>query len=202
LQGQFDELGGMLADMPRYAGMSTDEAIKKYQQDLASAGLLQGRRLEDLGMEVAGRQGGRNFRDSVLPGMNPATTFGYWATDTLSGRTPVPLKNTASWELDFLHNAQSRQGYAEGLGGIRDVITGKRGFSDYLADNELRDPLLRWASRLGDTTDSMNRLNGFNALLYQGVDPVEAGKRIKAAQVDYSSLTNVEREWFRRLVPF
>lgn len=196
LQGQFEELGGMLADMPRYTDMSADEAIKKYQQDLAAAGLLQGRRLEDLGMEVAGRQGGRNFRDSVLPGMNPATTFGYQATDLISGRTPVSFKQTASAEL------ASVQGYREGFGGIRDVITGKRGFSDYLADNELRDPILRWASRLGDTTDSMNRLNGFNALLYQGIDPIEAGKRIKAAQVDYSSLTNVEREWFRRLVPF
>ena len=59
-------------------------------------------------------------------------------------------------------------------------------FSDWLGDNELRDPILRWASKLGDTTDSMNRLDGWNALLRQGVDPIEASKRIKAAQVDYS----------------
>jgi hypothetical protein len=36
----------------------------------------------------------------------------------------------------------------------------------------------------------------------QGVDPMEATRRIKAAQVDYSSLTNIEREWFRRIIPF
>ena len=66
----------------------------------------------------------------------------------------------------------------------------------------MKDPILRWASKLGDTTDSINRLAGYNALLLQGIQPQEAARRMAAAQVDYGNLTPLERGFIRRVVPF
>lgn len=196
IQGQTDELATFLRQMPRFASLAPDEALRQYTNELAASGLLQGRRLDDIGMEMAGQQSGTALRDAYVPQASPRTTYGYQAFDLLSGRRPLGLDRTASAELTNL------QGYREGLGELGRVLTGRRGVRDWLADNELRDPFLRWANKLGDTTDAMNRLDGWNALLLQGVDPMEAARRTKASQVDYGSLTNIEREWFRRLIPF
>jgi hypothetical protein len=51
-------------------------------------------------------------------------------------------------------------------------------------------------------TDNINRLSGFIELLYQGVDPIEAGTRMKRAHVDYDSLTVYEKQLRDSFVPF
>ena len=99
IQGQLYEFSERILTMPRFAGLAPDEALRRYQNDLAATGLLQGRRIDDIGMELAGQQSGTSLRDSVLPGMNPRTTIGYWASDALSGRKPLNLKQTAASEL-------------------------------------------------------------------------------------------------------
>lgn len=65
-----------------------------------------------------------------------------------------------------------------------------------------KNPVLRAGERLGDYVDSVNRLAGYLTLLRQGVDPHEAARRIGRAQVDYSSLTDLERRTIRAIFPF
>lgn len=57
-------------------------------------------------------------------------------------------------------------------------------------------------ARAGDIIDTSNRLSAYLKMLGDGVDPMEASREIMRAHVDYSSLTDVER-WFRdRGMPF
>ena len=60
----------------------------------------------------------------------------------------------------------------------------------------------RYGRAIGDIIEGGHRLGGFIALMRQGYEPAEAAKRVKLAQVDYSDLTDSERQIGRRLVPF
>lgn len=62
-----------------------------------------------------------------------------------------------------------------------------------------RNPFFKASEDVGDTVDSFARLGGYLALLSQGNSPAQAAKRMKRALVDYSTLTNYERE---KLVKF
>lgn len=64
---------------------------------------------------------------------------------------------------------------------------------------ETRNPWLNAGQKIGETVDSMGRLGGFLALLRKGVGPQAASKRMKAALVDYSSLTPFERHWMKNI---
>ena len=182
MTGDMDGLYEIIKNMPKYANEANPEqAIKAYRQDLAAHGLLEGRRLDDMQIELTSKQTGDSLRNSVLPGSTPQTTTQLY---------------TASDEL------LNKDAYKQGFGQLGDVASGKRSFSDFIADKELKDPVLRWGNKLGDNVDSLNRLDGYNGLLLEGVDPMEASKRIKASQVDYNSLTQTEKEFFRRFMPF
>lgn len=69
---------------------------------------------------------------------------------------------------------------------------------------ETNFPIVKGGEYLGHYTDSANRVPGFLELLYQGVDPDEAARRINAAQVDYSgrTFTEFERKVMKRVAPF
>lgn len=56
--------------------------------------------------------------------------------------------------------------------------------------------------RVGNMTEGTGRLAGFINLLKQGYDPAIAAGKVRAAHVDYRALTDIEREVFRRVVPF
>ena len=218
------------------SGLSAEQGYKKviesYRNDLAAEGLLKGRRIEDIGMEVNGRASGESLRDELLPGATPRTTWGYKAADLLSGNAPKVAPQTASAELlsgkgyaaglsnavgamlpdpKYLPMRSAVDAAGKGIGNALDSMGLKgfregwdaspRKFTEWLGDNKLKDPVLRWANKLGDVTDSMNRLDAYNGLLLQGVSPQEAARRAMAAQVDYT-LTEVERSFFRRLAPF
>ena len=182
MTGNMDELYEIIKKMPKYANEANPEqAIKAYRTDLAAHGLLEGRRLDDMGVELTSRQTGDSLRNSVLPGSTPQTkTQLYTASDEIL----------------------NKDGWKQGFGQLGDVASGKKSFGDFLGDKELKDPILRWGNKLGDNVDSLNRLDGYNGLLLEGVDPMEASKRIKASQVDYNSLTQTEKEFFRRFMPF
>lgn len=55
---------------------------------------------------------------------------------------------------------------------------------------------------LGQYTESLNRLSPFIAMIRQGYDPRAAAAMVNKAQVDYTMLSNFEREYMRRLFPF
>ncbi len=55
---------------------------------------------------------------------------------------------------------------------------------------------------IGTGIEDMNRISAFIKKLRDGYDPAVAGGEIRAAHVDYSSLSPVERQLFRRVIPF
>jgi hypothetical protein len=64
------------------------------------------------------------------------------------------------------------------------------------------NPILRYGAAAGSYSDKLNRLTGYNSLIAQGVDPMEAARRMKRAHVDYSSLTPQERQIRDKFFPF
>lgn len=67
---------------------------------------------------------------------------------------------------------------------------------------ETLNPILNSSQKMGDYVDSVGRLGGYISLLKQGLSPDMAAKRITEALVDYSSLTQMERNFFRRAFPW
>lgn len=55
---------------------------------------------------------------------------------------------------------------------------------------------------LGSYTENLNRLSPFIAMIRQGYDPRAAAELVNRAQVDYTSMSNFNREYTRRLFPF
>jgi hypothetical protein len=192
IQGQFDKLDSIIDMMPRYRGMAAQARRQAFMRELAGAGILGGRQITDVGQDTAELAAGTIIRDSVLPGVSPRTTFGYQAYDAATLSKPLPFSRTASAELFNVGNWKKQPGRTADLYG-RNIAK---------ADQELTNPILRWSSKLGDTTDSINRSSGYISLLLQGISPEEAARRIKLSQVDYSSLTAVERGYLRRVIPF
>lgn len=187
LQGDWQMLDAVLAKAPRYAQMSASSRKREFINDLASAGLLGGQRRLDMQSAAGALRTGASVADEFLPGAAPRTTLGNQAIDFLLPRgalgsrgTPLGLEATAYSELG--------QNWGRFFGGLN--------------PREIGNPIMRWGNKLGDTTDTINRTSGFIGLVLQGVDPLEAGRRIKASHVDYGSLTKLERETFRRFIPF
>ena len=182
MQGRFDELDNVLQLIPKYQGMAKAARRREFTNDLAAGGLLSGRRSMDTQDAAKAIQTGESVADQYLPGVHPKTTLGMQAIDLLSGNKP----------LDWNHASYSE--LFKNWDRFGDV-----GFND---PRNIGNPILRWGQKVGDITDSHNRISGFVGLLLQGVDPLEAASRIKAAHVDYGSLTALERETFRRFLPF
>jgi hypothetical protein len=55
---------------------------------------------------------------------------------------------------------------------------------------------------VGSYVEGLNRIAPYIELRRQGVQPAEAAKRVFAAQVDYKGLSQFERGFMRRVVPF
>jgi hypothetical protein len=182
MQGRFDDLDNILQNVPKYQGMTKAARKREFINDVAAGGLLSGRRAMDAVDAAKAIQTGESVADEFLPGMNPRTTIGMQALDILTGNKPLNWQHSSYSELfknwDRVHHV---------------------GFQD---PRNVGNPILRWGQKVGDITDSHNRISGFVGLLLQGIDPIEAASRIKAAHVDYSSLTALERETFRRFMPF
>jgi hypothetical protein len=182
IQGNWEKLDEHLATWPKYKGMAPDERKRAYISDIAAAGVTSGRRQSDLAGRATALQGGVNVADELLPGWNPRTTTGYAAWDKLTGNTlPKPAEHAVS---ELTKNWDK---------------FGELGLQD---STNIGNPFLRWSAKSGDITDQINRMALFNGLLRQGVDPMEAGKRVLTAHVDYDSLTTLEKNFFRRLIPF
>lgn len=60
----------------------------------------------------------------------------------------------------------------------------------------------RVGREVGRTVESTHRLAAFAELMRQGLSPQEAAARVKAAHVDYSSLSEAEKVVMKRLFPF
>ena len=86
-------------------------------------------------------------------------------------------------------------------GALRDAVN-PFGIRGVLGNKETTNPIFQWGEKMGDFTDSLNRLGGYNALLrYGGVAPKEAARRMMAAHVRYDNLSSFEKN-LRKLIPF
>jgi len=206
IQGQSDRLADVVSKMPAYAAEAQVDiaaAIRHYQDDLAIGGLQRGRSLEEFGSTLNSRQTGQGIRNEFVPGSTADTTMGYQAWDAfnmpVTGRAPLGPGSAAYSELGNV------AGYRESISRFGQAINpfdNTVPFTDYLNENEIRDPIMRWSARLGDTTDKINRLALYNALMLQGVDSAEAIRRVMKTQIDYGNLTRFEKGAIRRVVPF
>jgi hypothetical protein len=204
-QGQWDRVEQYIRQMPRYSQRAATDmqgAISELRDDLAAHGLLRGRRIEDLGTQLTGRQTGAGVLSELVPGSTPATTVGYQIGDALTGRTPLPSSSAAYSELAGLFQLDRLTDSAGRFGRAVNPFDDSLRFTDYLNEETLRDPILRWSSKLGDITDSSNRMAGYFGLLFNGVSPQESTRRMMAAHVDYGNLTRFEKGFMRRMVPF
>ena len=75
------------------------------------------------------------------------------------------------------------------------------GVKGVLGKTETTNPIFQWGERMGDWTDSINRLSGYNSLLRSGVAPKEAAARMMAAHVRYDNLSSFEKK-LRAMFPF
>lgn len=194
IQGQYEQLDGILRGIPRYRSLSNQAARKEaFLSDLAASQVLTGRRLADVGDELMTDMSGTGLMSELVPGSTPRTTLGMQAADLLSGRVPLSPSRSAASELLNVGNWVAAARKLPGQ--IRHPLQA-------MAEKEVTNPILRWSNKLGDTTDAINRSAGFIALLRQGLDPMEAARRVKAAQADYNSLTKFERSVLRRFFPW
>jgi len=198
LQGNQGDLLKIVDKMPRYARLpSTANRVDEYLNDLTSQGISRGRQLEDVGQSVASRQSSAGVRSELMAGADPETTLGYQAWDLLSGRALMGKGVSSRYlsEAELL-NGRNWARSVRGTGRtISDAVQG-------IKPTETINPMLRWSAKLGDTTDKINRIAGYNALLLQGISPAEAAQRMMAAHVDYNSLTKFERGFIRTALPF
>lgn len=188
MHGEFDALLKDLAESPRYAAFAqandTKGFIEQIQRDLVDSRIVQGRKSMDMAGRIDRAKGASDIMEAYRPGMDPTATFG---SNIASGN--LPWKNTA-FERHVIGKGSWEAGDWLKFGG-----TATR-------ERDVRFPLFRWSAELGDTTDSINRAAGYFGLLRQGVSPEEAGRRMLAAHIDYSTLTDFERRVMRRIFPF
>jgi hypothetical protein len=185
IEGNWEEFDRLIALSPKYSQIGNATARKRQAlSDMAAAGITSGRRQSDLMGQAQAIQSGMGVADELLPGYNPRTTTGYKVWDTIAGnKRPVGAEHAASeltkgWDVDSLTSL---------------------GFND---SRNVKNPILRWSAKVGDVTDNINRGALYFGLIRQGVDPMEAGKKVLKAHVDYNSLTTFERNVLRRVIPF
>lgn len=129
--------------------------------------------LASLATDDLSTAGRQGISNSLVPGMNPQTL------------------GKAVGELGQNWGKFNQFKDAAGLGavGIKNAT-------------ETGNPLFRAQESLSNWIDSQARLGGYISLLQNGVTGSEAARRITDSLVDYSSLTTMERNYFRNIFPW
>lgn len=194
MQSDWDAAVKRLRRMPRYEGLPDDEIIKLAQRDMAQSGMSQTGRLEDVGYETVrkGSGGSESGRDAFAKyeggDGRPITTPAYAAWDALTGQANKPK---------LFSEAYAGSELARGSGWLSDIVPNFSG-----AKRQTRNPILRASARAAETTDEINRLGGYFAMIAGGYSPEAAATAVTRAQIDYSSLTPFERKYIGALFPF
>ena len=174
VNGQYDAALSTLRTIPRYAGMSDEQALNQFLTEAGGTGVLAGLQSSELLSSV--RTGSMN---QLIPGSTPISI-----SRGLSEFIPDGSRNVFQQAADIVSPFTN---FAKGT--LKDQY-------------EQRNPLLRASNTINDTVDSIGRLGTFIALLRQGVSPSEAADRVRRALVDYQSLTLTERTWLRSVFPW
>lgn len=173
LNGDYAGIADAVNQIPRYRNMPAGtDKIKELLLDAGEARVLSG-------MGTAGTDLGDRTADAVktmMPGSSPVSL-----SESFS-----PLFRDASAKASDWHPLNLR-GMPDGKGGN-------------LLDTT--NPLFKVGENIGDYSDSVIRLSGWLSLLKQGVDPVEASRRMRRQHIDYQSLTPFEKSIRDKWVPF
>jgi hypothetical protein len=174
LAGESDNAAALLAELPGYKGTS-QELVSKLNDDVARTGILQTLSSSDL--LTANRTAELN---SLVPGMAPQRGL-----DFVKELVPDGSRNPVEMVKDYFT-----------IRGTKIPLVQKT------AAGETRNALLNASQKLNDWTDGVARLGGMLSLMKQGVSAEEAARRVTDALVDYSSLTSVERNFFKVIFPW
>lgn len=175
VNGKYDEALSTLRTIPRYAGMTDQQALDQFLTEAGGTGVLAGLQSSELLSSV--RTGSMN---QLIPGSTPISIskgVGQFLSPLVTKNPIQQLSDAASPFVRFAKGTLKEQ-YEE------------------------LNPLLRASNTINDTVDSVGRLGTFIALLRQGVSPSEAADRVRRALVDYQSLTLTERKWLRSIFPW
>lgn len=167
LRGEYDKAYPLLQQLPKYASLPGNDAIRQaFTEDAAASGVLQTLATSDLLS---------SSRSGDIAQLVP-------------GATPISRRAALS-ELG---------GDWKGFFQVKDTRFPWQSQSAY----ETLNPVLKASQKMSDFVDSVGRLGGYISLLKQGVAPQVASERMTRALVDYSSLTTMERNVFRRVFPW
>lgn len=198
----------MLERIPRYKRIKDagGDVIRAAQDDLAMVDMAQTGKLRDIDPSGELLESGGDTYAKYFGGDGvPETTAGYRLYDNTIGLLTGSRNPNVSWTKNSAaRELMTNKNWAADYTPFEEGITGLAG-GKFKARNDftgLKNPILRTAARTADTTDTINRMGGFYAMLKGGYSPEAAAKAITEAQIDYGSLTNFERKYLQALFPF
>jgi len=174
LAGQFDKAEFALKDIERYKGLAGEALREKFVEDVATSGVLRTLATDDL---LTANKDGKLTQ--FLPGADPVSWLGKDSvfSELVPGRGEFSGKASDFFQFRGVQLPGQKQ-----------------------AAYSTKNPLLNASEKISSYTDSVARLGGFIAMLERGANPEFAAKRITSALVDYSSLTDFERNVIRRFI--
>lgn len=175
-QGDYRALQRRLANAPRYAGMSPEQALRAFQGDIAANRISSGNAISDITADAdpASIQGlftGASNEPNILQTI---------------GRGFSGLRNL--FTRDYLSDFFSLRGVG--------VTRNPRPYNT--------NPILAVNDAVGQGVEDMLRTGTFLNQIRKGVDPGVAGDLTRLTQLDYApeAYTSFERNFMKRLMPF
>lgn len=189
MQQDWDRAAAQLQSLPRYAGLSPQQIIRKVQGEMAEVNMAQTGKLHDAGLEsLLGTDAAQTFARYQGGTDRPVTTPAYAAWDAIMGNSDAP---------SLFSSAYAGSELATKKGWLSDLLP------TTAASRPVTNPILRASARAAETTDEINRLGGYFSLLKGGYSPEAAAAAVTRAQIDYGSLTPFERSFLSGgLFPF
>lgn len=143
--------------------------------------------------------GSRAKAEGLVPAYNPLGPTHVAGASPMRALTPDEIAAREFAESRFPGAGPTRGPVRTSLRRLADKLpwfreaTGDSRFAPVAAGQEL-----------ADAVENMNRMSPFAELLWRGVDPAEAARRIKGIQVDYSNraFTRFETDVLQRVFPF
>lgn len=170
LAGRTDEAAALLKEIPSYDLPSVDAVQRTLTNDVARTGVMQGMSSADI--TYANPTGVLN---ALAPGTNPMR-----AGDFLKELMPDGSRSPRQMVADYFT--------------IRDLRI--PGLQKY-APTQTKNAILNASQQVGEYIDGTFRLGTMLALMRRGISADEAARRVAEAMVDYNSLTQVEKVYFK-----
>ena len=202
MQQDWDAVARLAKNIPRYSKFAGDpeQLIRAVRRDMALVNMSQTGRLREI--DESGKMLGESdiFPQYMGGAGRAVTTPGYAAWDTITGNFDAPsiFSDKFSGSELFTRKNWGDRIVSEPIPRMFGLSKGTKEFGEA----SVKNPVLRAAARSAETTDTINRLGGYFAMMKGGHSAESAAKSITRAQVDYGSLTPFERKYLTALFPF